>query len=369
MKHLKVDPKIEKPLRSFKLPAIKDLVFGQVQAPVMVRAQYKKGQWGELEMLPYGPLSIDPCMKVLHYGQEVFEGMKAYAVDGKGPHLFRPELNYKRLNHSAKVVAMPEIPHDYFFEAVEAMVAACTHLIPNQSGSSLYLRPFMFASEVGLGIKPAEEFTFLLVASPAGAYFSTDHVHVLIEREYVRASQGGTGHAKTGGNYARGLVSAIRAKEKGFHQTLWLDAVERKYVEELSGMNFCAVVNGELHTPDLTGTILEGVTRDSLLHIAPSLGINVKVNKKMSIDQLIKDIKSGKCTEAFACGTASIIAPIEALGELSGERYTLKENYGPVTKKLRAHLLDIQEGRIVGPEGWIHPVNPHLIKLSKLSLA
>lgn len=352
---LKVSSEAIQKLEKFEVP--ENLLFGTCIAPIMAVCHYDNGEWGPLEMQPYGPLSIDPCMKVLHYGQEIFEGMKAYNCTGNGPNLFRPDRNYQRFNHSARVMAMPEVPADIFSEAVRGITAYMAPFIPNESETSLYIRPFMFASEVSLGIKPADQFIFMVVASPCGPYFTSESVNVSIERESVRAVEGGTGHAKTGGNYARGLNAALRGKEVGFHQTLWLDAKTRTNIEELSGMNFFAVIDGELHTPKLTDTILEGITRDSILTISSQLGLKA-VERDMPITELIEYIQSGKATEAFACGTASIITPIAMLGELDGPKYEFKFAYGEITKKIRKTLLDIQEGRRPGPEGWFVPIDP-----------
>jgi len=342
-------------VKNFSLP--QELPFGKTIAPVMVKVHYNKGEWSKSELLPYSPLTLDPTCKVLHYAQEIFEGMKAYRVEGQGPLLFRPEENLKRFNMSARRMAMPEVPEEIFMGAVEAMVGACAPIIPRRSGESLYIRPFMFASENGLGIKPAEHFIFLVVASPSGAYFSGGSVQVQIEREAIRACPDGVGFAKTGGNYAASLLSMIEAKKQGYDQVLWLDALHKRDIEELSGMNFFAVYNNRLVTPKLTTTILNGITRKSLIQLARHQGLQVD-EETISIDQIIADIKAGKITEAFACGTAVIITPISHLGEKDGTRYALPQAVGEVSMKLRNALLDLQEGRAQDSFEWVKKVAP-----------
>jgi branched-chain amino acid aminotransferase len=347
---IRIDPKALEALNNFTLP--EKLAFGQTLCPVMIVCDYENGHWGKPELLPYGPLLLSPTIKALHYAQEIFEGLKAYRIAEQAPQLFRPEQNARRFNISAKRMAMAEVPENLFLETVKCMVKHCQNFIPRRTGESLYLRPFMFATDEGLGIKPSEKFKYLVLASPVGNYFSAEAVSVLIEREHVRAVSGGVGFAKTGGNYAASLHTAIKGSKKGFTQTLWLDAVHRKYIEEMSGMNFICIMNGELHTPELTDTILEGITRDSLLKLAALHKIKI-FEHKMDISDLIANIKSGKCTEAFACGTAAVITPISLLAEENGAEYHLPKNGYPIASMLKKSMLDIQEGRAEGPAGWI----------------
>jgi branched-chain amino acid aminotransferase len=260
-----------------------------------------------------------------------------------------------RFNRSALRIAMPEVPRDIFMKSVFELTALCSKIIPSHSGESLYLRPFMFATEEALGVRPSETFRFMVIASPSGSYFTGSVLSVLIERESARAFPGGTGYAKAGGNYAASLLSSIKAKKLGFVQTLWLDARERKYVEEMSGMNFFAVINNELHTPKVSDTILDGITRKSLIVLGRELGITV-VEENIEIEELIKFVKSGECTEAFACGTAAIITSIDYLAEANGERYPLKDPKGKVGSMLRAKLLAIQEGRDEDKHQWVTKV-------------
>lgn len=356
MTEITIHPGLQNAISSFSLP--ETLGFGNIMSPVMAIADYENGKWGNLEIMPYGPISMYPTAKVLHYAQEIFEGMKAYRVGGAGPFIFRPEENHLRFNRSAERMAMPHIPAALFMDAVKEVTAYSAAFVPRRSGESLYLRPFMFASEETLGIKPSEKFRFIVIASPSGAYFSSETgLSVLIERENSRAFPGGTGFAKTGGNYAASLLSSIKAKQHGFVQTLWLDGREKKYIEEMSGMNFFAVINNELHTPELNDSILDGITRKSLITLARDLGYKV-FERKMVIDELLADIKAGRCTEAFACGTAAIITPINYLAEITEERFPLIHPEGKVGIELKEKLLAIQEGRSTDKYEWIIRIEP-----------
>jgi branched-chain amino acid aminotransferase len=331
------------------------LGFGKYMSPIMIKCDYKEGEWKKVELLPYGPLSIDPCAKVLHYGQEIFEGLKAYKHADGNIFLFRPEQNAKRFNLSARRMAMPEIPEDIFLECCEVITAYSKNVIPRRSGEALYLRPFMIATEVGMGIKPANSFSFIVVASPSGSYFAGTSVRVYIEREDIRAAHGGTGNAKTGGNYGASLKSYTKTIGLHCDQTMWLDAIEHKYIEEMSGMNFFAVINGALHTPTLNDTILDGITRKSIIELAAHSKIPV-MEKKMDINELLKEIQNGNCTEAFVCGTASVLAPISFLLDADGSIYHLKDAEGNLSLKLKEHLVNIQSGKVAPPTGWLRHV-------------
>lgn len=335
-------------LKEYKLP--ESLGFGNVFAPVMIQSDYADGKWSNLEVKKYGPLQIDPAAKVLHYAQEIFEGMKAYKNDDEEVFLFRPDMNAKRFNGSAKRMAMPDVPQEMFIDACKVITDLCRNFVPKEIGASLYLRPFMIATEATLGVRPSKTYSFLILACPSGNYFTNPHVSVFIEREGARASEGGTGYAKTGGNYAASLKSFKRLEEVNCDQTLWLDAAEHKYIEELSGMNFFAVINNEFHTPEITDTILEGITRNSILQLASDKGFKV-VERKMSIDDLIQDIKDGKCTEAFACGTASVLTPISKLVDDNGE-YNMKNPEGLLSTEIKLDLLMIQSGRLIKNNEW-----------------
>lgn len=361
MTNIKIDPAVGPALKNFSLP--ENLGFGTVMTPIMASCTYENGKWGELELLPYGPITMYPTAKVLHYAQEIFEGMKAYRVGGQGPFIFRPDQNHLRFNRSAERMAMPHVPADIFMKACFEVIAYSADFVPRRSGESLYLRPFMFATEEALGIKPSEKFRFMVIASPSGSYFSAGGLSVLIERQGARAFPGGTGFAKAGGNYAASLLAAIKTKQLGFVQTLWLDGRDKKYIEEMSGMNFFAVINNELHTPKLNDSILDGITRRSLIQLAEDEGIKV-VERKMDIDELIADIKNGHCTEAFACGTAAIVAPIDYLAEETGERYPLLHHEGKMSLMLREKLLAIQEGRAKDKYNWVSLIEPKSLSKS-----
>ncbi len=339
-------------IAAFELP--EQLGFGAVPAPLMFWAEYMDGIWDQGILEPTRAIQLQPTAKVLHYGQEIFEGMKAYRVGQQRATLFRPKLNWNRFNLSAKRMAMPEIPQELFMEGLHLMTAWCEPIIPRNTGQSLYLRPVMFAIEPSLDVSIANQFAFMVVASPSEALHS-GAVKILIEREWIRAAAGGTGAAKTGGNYAGSFVSKKRAHELGYDQTLWLDANNRKIIEELSVMNFFVVINGELHTPALNGSLLNGVTRDSIIQLAKSMDIKV-LQQDIEINELIKQIKSGECSEAFCCGTAAIVSSISELGEADGTRYKLPSGTGKLTNKLKESLLGIQEKTRPDLFNWVHEI-------------
>lgn len=335
-------------LGGYSLPG--DLGFGRELAPVMFRAEHRDGSWSEGALVPYEPIAIDPAATVLHYAQQAFEGLKAYRVSQSDPELFRPELNYRRLLRSSIRMCMPDLPPGLFAEALSRLTGILADHIPGGSGQSLYLRPFLMGTGPGLAVKSSDAFTFLLIASPSDTYFSKP-IRVMVERKHCRAAVGGTGADKVGGNYAASLQATTRCAELGFDQPLWLDPAARRHVEELSGMNVVAVIDGALHTPRLSGSILPGVTRDSLLRLAQKNGLEV-VERDIPVDQLLDDIASGRCSELFACGTAAIVCPIAAVGEEDGSEVELAEQ-GRVANRLRAAVLDIQEGRADDPFGWM----------------
>lgn len=317
----------------------------------MYSVEYKDGAWGEGLLEPNRPLQLNPSAKVLHYGQEIFEGMKAYRVGRPHANLFRPDLNWRRFNLSARRMAMPEIPEQLFMEGVYLVTAYSESVIPGQTGQSLYLRPFMFASEPSLEVSGADQFLYMVIASPSEAIHQGT-MKVLIERDFTRAAIGGTGAAKTGGNYAASFASRQHAKSMGFDQSLWLDPKNRKNIEELSVMNFFAVINGELHTPKLTGSLLEGVTRDSIIELAENMGIPV-YQRSIDINELVAQIQSGECSEVFCCGTGAIVCPISTLGEYDGTRHDVTNPSGELSIRIRDRLLDIQECRSDDPYGWV----------------
>jgi branched-chain amino acid aminotransferase len=295
---------------------------------------------------------------VLHYAQEIFEGMKAYPRPGGGASLFRPDANARRFNQSARRMAMPDLPEELFLESVRSLVRAEKDWIPNGDEGALYLRPFMFASEVFLGVKPADEYLYAVIASSVGAYFKGEApaISLWVTRDYIRAAPGGTGAAKCGGNYAASLVAQAEALRNGCDQVVFLDAIERRWIEELGGMNvFFVFDDGSIQTPPLSGTILAGITRDSLLRLARDMGLTVR-EEPYSIDQWQADAESGRLTEAFACGTAAVVTSIGSVRGADGGFTIGGQSTGTLTQRLRSALVDIQRGRASDPYGWVEQV-------------
>ena len=333
--------------------------FGRAFTDNMVSVRWTREQgWHDGRLTAYAPLTVDPASVVLHYGQEVFEGLKAYRQPDGGVALFRPERNAARMAMSCRRLALPVLPEEDFVAACELLVRTEQDWVPDGDGESLYLRPFMFADEVGLGVRPSESAHFLVIASPAGNYFSGPlrPVSLWLSQEYVRAAPGGTGAAKTGGNYAASLVAQQEAIDNGCDQVVFLDAVEHRWIEELGGMNlFLVFDDGTLVTPALTGTILEGVTRDSVITLARELGYTVE-ERQVDVDEWRKGATDGSVVEVFACGTAAVITPVGALRWPGGEAVAGDGQPGKVTSQLRTALLDIQYGRADDPHGWLHRV-------------
>jgi len=336
--------------------------FGRFFTDNMIVIPYKEGEgWGRGALKPYGLIPIDPAGSVLHYGQAIFEGFKAYHQPDGSIKTFRPEANAHRFNASAKRLAMPELPVELFIEAAELLITQDRVWVPKAVGESLYMRPFMIGTEAALGVRPSKEYLFILIASPAGAYFpqGVKPVTVWISEDYVRAAPGGTGSAKCAGNYAGSLVAQQQAKDKGCDQVVWIDAIHRKYVEEMGGMNIFFVYeeNGKtiVVTPILTGTLLPGITRLSLLEIAKELGYGAE-ERKISIEDWEKDLREGRMTEAFACGTAAVITPIGTVKSVHGAWVIKDGQTGPVSAKLRETLLNIQHGLVPDTRGWLHKV-------------
>lgn len=329
--------------------------FGTNFSDHMVTIEWSEGRgWHDAVVRPYGPLSLDPACAVLHYAQEIFEGLKAYKQADGGIALFRPEANAERFNASARRLAMPELPEDVFVESVRQLVAADRAWFPTVEGGSLYLRPFMFASETFLGVRPAKQYKYLVIASPAGYYFKSGAPAVSIwVSEYTRAAPGGTGAAKCGGNYAASLVPQAEAIERGHDQVVFLDAAEHKWVEELGGMNLYFIFeDGTMLTPELTGTILPGITRDSLLTLARDEGLTVREDR-YSLDQWRADAQSGRLVECFACGTAAVVTPVSRVAGRDGEFTIGSGGPGQLTGKLKDRLVAIQRGTAPDIHGWV----------------
>lgn len=320
----------------------------------MVRATWRRADgWVDGRVQAYGPLQLDPAAAVLHYAQEVFEGLKAYRHADGSVWSFRPEANAARFARSARRLALPEVPEEMFLESLAALVAVDNAWVPSVGETSLYLRPFMFASEAFLGVRPAAEVTYLLIASPAGAYFASGvkPVSIWLSQEYSRAAPGGTGFAKCGGNYAASLVAQSRAYDNGCDQVCFLDAAEHRWVEELGGMNlFFVYDDGSVVTPPVSGTILEGVTRSSIITLLGERGLTVR-EEKVDIASWRADAASGRLTEVFACGTAAVLTPVGRLVEPDAE-HVASGNF-ELTNSLRAELLDIQYGRAEDRHGWL----------------
>ncbi len=336
--------------------ALVDPGFGNVFSDHMVIIDYTEGRgWYDATVGPRQPIPLDPATSVLHYAQEIFEGMKAYRQADGSVALFRPDANAQRFNKSADRMAMPHIPEELFIEAVKRLVAADKDWFPAVEGGSLYLRPFMFASEAFLGVRPAKQYKFMVIASPVGNYFKADSpsVSIWVSRDYTRAAPGGTGAAKAGGNYAASLVPQAEAIAKGHDQVVFLDAVEKKYVEELGGMNlFFSFEDGSVITPPLTGTILPGITRNSLIELAREDGLTIR-EELYSIDQWRDDATSGKLVECFACGTAAVVTPVGHVEGPEGGFDIGSGGSGQLTAKLRAKLVGIQRGTVTDTHGWV----------------
>jgi len=330
--------------------------FGTVFSDHMVSIDWHEGVgWHNAGVGPRGPLSLDPATAVLHYAQEIFEGLKAYRLADGGIALFRPDRNAHRFNSSAERLAMPHLPEETFISAVRELVLADADWFPNVEGGSLYLRPFMFASEAFLGVRPAKEYKFLVIASPVGNYFKSGApaVSIWVSTDYTRAAPGGTGAAKCGGNYAASLVPQAEAIAHGHDQVVFLDAVERKWIEELGGMNlFFVFDDGSLITPPLGGSILPGITRDSLITLAREEGLSVH-EQRYSLEQWRDDARSGKLVEAFACGTAAVVTPVGHVAGHEGEFTIGSGGPGQLTTKLREKLVSIQRGTTPDTHGWV----------------
>ena len=330
--------------------------FGRLFTEHMVTIRYREGAgWHDAEVGPRQPLLLDPATAVLHYAQEIFEGLKAYRLADGGTALFRPDANARRFRDSARRMAMAELPDALFLRSIEALVRIDRDWIPQIEGGALYLRPFMFASEVFLGVKPAAEYLYVVIASPVGAYFKggAPSVSLWVSQGYSRAAPGGTGAAKCGGNYAASLSAQAEAIREGCDQVVFLDAVERRYVEELGGMNvFFVFADGTMRTPPLGGTILPGITRDSLMILARDAGLRVE-EAPYAFEDWRADAASGRLREAFACGTAAVVTPIGQVASPEGRFAIGNGGPGEVTERLRRALLGIQRGEAPDPHGWV----------------
>ena len=335
-------------------PAADILGFGKYFTDHMFMMDYTEGEgWHDARIVPFAPLSIHPASTVLHYGSEIFEGLKAYRRADGAVQLFRPIENIRRMNRSAERMCLPPIPEDMAMEALTEFVKTEQEWTPSAPGTSLYLRPFMFGNDESLGVHAVHNATYVIIASPVGSYYKEgiNPVKIMIETEDVRAVRGGTGEAKCGGNYAASNRAGKRAEEKGYSQVLWLDGVHRKYIEEVGAMNVMFKIAGEIVTPALSGSILPGITRKSIIEVLKGQGYAVS-ERLLSIDELKEAMANGTLEEAWGCGTAAVVSPI---GELAyeGVKYPVNNGaIGPVTRMLYDTLTGIQWGKIDDPYGW-----------------
>lgn len=321
---------------------------------LFIMQYYDKKGWHSPMIVPYGEFCLDPASVCLHYGQAIFEGLKAYrGKDGK-VRLFRPRENMKRLNRSAWRMCMPEVDEEFLLNAVKELLRVEERWVPGAKGTSLYIRPFMIATEAFLGVRPAKEYILAVILSPVGAYYAEgfNPVKIFVTDEFVRAAKGGVGEAKTAGNYAASLMASEQAKEKGFTQVLWLDAKEHRYIEEVGTMNIFFAFKDEIVTPSLSGSILPGVTRDSVLRLGASWGINM-AERELSIDEVIDAIKDGRLVECFGTGTAAVISPVASL-HYKGNEYIINDGKtGSLSKRLFEEITAIQYGEKKDEFGWI----------------
>ena len=351
-------PVTRNPQPAAKPAADKKLGFGQIFTDHMFEMDYVEGQgWINPRIVPYGPLSLEPSTMVLHYGQAIFEGLKAYRAPDGNVRLFRPRLNFERVNVSNARLVIPPIDPDFCVYCLKELVRLESDWVPSAPGTSLYIRPFIFATDPYLGVRPSHTYKFMIILSPSGAYYpqGLNPVNIYVESDYVRAVKGGTGFAKTPGNYASSLISQANAYASGYVQVLYLDGVHRKYIEEVGSMNVLFVIDGKLVTPALNGSILPGITRRTVLELARSLGIETE-ERQISIDELVEAAKAGQVSEVFGSGTAAVISPV---GELKYGDETMFFNggkIGPLSQKLYDIITGIQFGLLPDTYGWMETV-------------
>ncbi len=341
-----------------QLPKESELGFGQYFTSHMFVMDYEAGRgWHDARIIPFANVSLHPASTVLHYGAEIFEGLKAYRTESGDIRLFRPMENIKRMNRSAERMCLPEIDEQTAMDILDAYVRHEGKFVPRSFGTSLYLRPFMFGNDEALGVHTVKRATFMIIASPSGSYYKEgiNPVKIMIESEDVRTVRGGTGYAKCGGNYAASTRAGERANKKGYSQVLWLDGVERKYIEEVGAMNVMFKIDGKIVTPMLTGSILPGITRKSCIEVLKNLGYEVE-ERLLSVDELLCAMKSGKLEEAWGCGTAAVVSPIGRLMYEDVEYVINGEKIGEVTQKLYDILTGIQWGKIEDTYNWIYEI-------------
>ncbi len=331
-----------------------NLVFGRTFSDHMFIAEYDQGQWQDLRIVPYGKIGLDPALMALHYGQSIFEGMKAFRTDEGKTVLFRPEKNWARMNKSARRMCMPELPEEVFMGGIKQLIQMDQAWIPTQEGSSLYIRPFMFASDEYIGMRPSEKYLFVVFTCPVAAYYANP-VRVKIESHFVRAAEGGIGAAKTAGNYAASMYPAQLAQKAGYDQLVWTDAKTHEFVEESGTMNLGFVINGNFITPPTGDTILDGITRMSVLQLAKDFGLGVE-ERRVSVKEIIQAHQNGHLEEAFGIGTAATISPVQCIG-YEGQDYELapltEQSFGMRAKK---YLTDLCKGRVKDNHKWMTEV-------------
>lgn len=330
------------------------LGFGHIFTDHMFMMNYTEGKgWHDARIVPYGNISLDPSAMVFHYGQEMFEGLKAYRGADDTIYLFRPDMNAKRANASNERLCIPEIPEDMFVDAIKALVDVDRDWVPSDEGTSLYIRPFVIATDEFLGVAPSKTYLFMVILSPSGAYYESGlaPVGIWIEDEYVRAVKGGMGFAKTGGNYAASLIAQVKAHDSGYSQVLWLDGVERKYIEEVGAMNIMFKIGGKVVTPMLNGSILPGITRNSILHVCRSWGYEVE-ERRISVEELVAAAKDGSLEEVWGTGTAAVVSPVGKLRYMDDVMTIGDGGIGELTQKLYDELTGIQWGKREDPYGW-----------------
>ena len=340
-------------------PESSTLVFGKSMTDHMFIVDYDAGQgWHDPRIVPYAPLQIDPAAKVLHYAQEIFEGLKAYRTDDGSIQLFRPMDNIRRMNDSAERISLPQIPEDLALAGITELVKLERDWVPHEKDTSLYIRPFVIATDPFLGVRPSDTYLFIIILSPSGAYYEEglDPVNIYVEDEYVRATPGGTGYIKCGGNYAASIIASEKAHKLGFAQVLWLDGVERKYVEEVGSMNIMFKVDGEIYTAPTVGTVLPGITRMSCIELLKKWGYKVH-EERFTIDFIMDAAKTGKLEEVFGTGTAAVISPVGGLTYEGDSEVINNGEIGEVTQKLYDTLTGIQFGKQADDMGWIVPVS------------
>ena len=340
-------------------PESSTLVFGKSMTDHMFIVDYDAGQgWHDPRIVPYAPLQIDPAAKVLHYAQEIFEGLKAYRTADNTIQLFRPDCNGQRMQDSADRMCIPKIPVEDFVQAVKTLVEVDKDWVPHSDGASLYIRPFVFATDVGMGVHASRNYTFCVICAPSGAYYAEgiDPVRIYVEDEYIRAAPGLTGFTKCGGNYAASIKAGEMAEQQGFAQVLWLDGVEKKYVEEVGSMNIMFKIDGKIYTAPCVGTVLPGVTRRSCIELCRDWGYEV-IEDRLAIADIMKAAEDGKLEEVFGTGTAAVVSPVKELRWKGQVAHISGGQIGPMTQKLYDTLTGIQWGKLPDEKGWTVPVD------------